>query len=261
MLNIEQRISNNEGSRSQARVLERWALNFLLLVLTLGFLFTNLPVVHAQLAKGDEFKFVRIQFTDNGIRYGYGFSTDAPPWAHDYPDAENNLYIALKAATSVKVAEETKVLTFNDDEIFNYPFIYACEIGYLTLSADEVENLREYLLRGGFLMVDDFRGYFEWQNWLREIRKVVPEFPMRQISVSHPIFHCFFDLSDIYHAIPYLDVPPQYWAIFDDSDRMMVLINFNNDVGDGWELPHETPDFSTESYKLGINYLIYSYTH
>lgn len=231
------------------------------LLLVLGFLSTNWLAAHAQLAKGDEFKFVRIRFTDNGIRYGYGFSTDAPVWAHDYPDAEDNLYVALKAATSIKVAEETKVLTFADDEIFNYPFIYACEIGYLTLSEDEVKNLREYLMRGGFLVIDDFRGYFEWQNWLREIRKVLPEFPLRQLNASHPIFHCFFDLTDIHKVIPYLDVPPQYWAISDDSDRMMVLINFNNDVGDGWELPHETPDFSTESYKLGINYLIYSYTH
>jgi len=228
-------------------------------VFFLAFLITQ--EVSAQLAHGDEFQFVRIRWTDHGIRYGYGFTTDMPPWAHDYADAEEHLYVALKATTSFKIADETKVLTFADDEIFNYPFIYACEIGYLTLSEDEVKNLREYLLRGGFLMIDDFRGPYEWQNWVREIRRVLPEFPLRQIGVSHPIFHCFFDLTDIYKPIPYLDVPPQYWGIFDNSDRMMILINFNHDVGDGWELPQETPDFSTESFKLGINYLIYSYTH
>ncbi|MFQ5604189.1 MAG: DUF4159 domain-containing protein [bacterium] len=219
--------------------------------------------VIAQVPSGDEFKFIRIRWQENGIRYGYGFSTNAPFWAHDYPQAEKNLYTALKATTSIKVSEDNKVLTFADEEIFKYPFIYACEIGYLTLSDAEVKNLREYLLRGGFLMVDDFRWRFEWQNWINEIRKVLPNHSIRKLNVTHPIFHCFFDLrnSDIHQLTPYLSVPPEYWAIFDENDRIMVIINYNNDVGDGWELPNETPEFSTESYKLGINYLIYSYSH
>ncbi len=216
---------------------------------------------YAQLAQGDEFTFIRIRWTDNGIRYGYGFSTPAALWAHDYPQAEKNLYTALRAFTSIRVADENKVLTFADEEIFQYPFIYACEIGYLTLSDKEVANLREYLLRGGFLMVDDFRWDFEWANWEHEIRKVLPEYKWQRLSISHPIFHCFFDLREIHKPTPYLRVPPQYWAIVDDDGRIMVLINFNNDVGDGWELPNDTPEFSTEAYKLGINYLIYSYTH
>ncbi|MCG8608067.1 DUF4159 domain-containing protein [bacterium] len=217
----------------------------------------------AQLPSGDEFTFVRIRWTDNRIRYGYNFVTQAPLWAHDYPQAEENLYTALKATSSVKISEETKVFTFADEEIFNYPFIYACEIGYLSLSDEEVTNLREYLLRGGFLIVDDFRLQFEWQNWRHEIRKVLPEFPLREIKTSHPIFHCFFDLNDgdLYKLTPYLPYPPRYFAITDENGRMLVLINFNTDVGDGWELPNETPDFSTRAFKLGINYLIYSYTH
>jgi hypothetical protein len=68
-------------------------------------------------------------------------------------------------------------------------------------------------------------------------------------------------LTDIHKLTPYLEVPPEYWGIFDENDRLLMLINFNNDIGDGWELPNETPEFSTESFKLGINYLIYSYTH
>lgn len=221
--------------------------------------------VLAQLPMGDMFEFVRIQWTDHGMRYGYGFSTNAELWAHDYPQAEHNLYIALQAASSIKISEDNKVFRFDDEEIFNYPFIYACEIGYLTLSEAEVKNLREYLLRGGFLMIDDFRWSIEWNNWMREIRRVLPEHSLRRLPTSHPIFHCFFDLTkhDIDAPIPYLPPqnPPEYYGIFDEHDRMMVIINFNNDVGDGWELPDDTPDFSTRSYKLGINYLIYSYTH
>lgn len=218
----------------------------------------------AQLAGGDQFEFVRIRWTDNNQRYGYVFSTDAPLWAHDYPEAEQNFYTALKAATSIKVSEDHQVLTFADDEIFKYPFIYACEIGYLTLTDAEVVNLREYLLRGGILMVDDFRLGPEWRNWQREIRRVLPasETILKKLPDTHPIFHCFFDLHNIHEPVPYLEpIPPQYWGIFDQSGRMMVLINFNTDVGDGWELPNETRTFSTISFKLGINYLIYSYTH
>lgn len=112
-------------------------------------------------------------------------------------------------------------------------------------------------------MVDDFRWDFEWRNWIREIRKVLPDNPLRRLDESHPIFHCFFDLKNIHQRTPYLREPPEYWGIFADDGRMMVLINFNNDVGDGWELPNEvgTEKFSTYSYKLGINYLIYSLTH
>ena len=237
----------------------------LMLILSFCFMFHgDLAAVFAQVTLIDEFTFVRIRWTDNGIRHGYGFSTPAPLWAHDYPDAEENFYTALKATSSVKISEETKVLTFADEKIFKYPFIYACEIGYLSLSEEEVTNLREYLLRGGFLMVDDFRMHFEWQNWRQEIRKALPEFPLREIKVNHPIFHCFFDLTetDIYDPTPYLPfLPPQYHGIFDQNGRLMVLINFNTDVGDGWELPNETPEFSTRAYKLGINYLIYSFTH
>lgn len=227
-------------------------------------LFLPHATLWAQLPDGEQFEFVRIRWTDNKIRYGYGFSTSAPLWAHDYPQAEKNLYIALKAATSFKISEKSEVLTFADEKIFRYPVIYACEIGYLQLSEAEVRNLREYLLRGGFLIVDDFRWPMEWRNWVREIRRVLPDNAMRPVPGEHPIFHCFFDMNEEIHEMtPYLRVPPQYWGIFDDAGRLMVMINFNNDIGDGWELPHEvgSEEFSTMSYKLGINYLIYSYTH
>ncbi|MFQ5708419.1 MAG: DUF4159 domain-containing protein [bacterium] len=216
----------------------------------------------AQISKAEQFTFIRIRWTDNGIRYGYGFSTTAPLWAHDYPRAEKNLYNVMKATTNIKVAKEYNILTFADDEIFEYPFIYACEIGYLKLSESEIKNLREYLLRGGFLMVDDFRFPVELNNWIREIRKVLPDRPMVELHINHPIFHCFFDLKDIEEPTPYLpNWPPKYYGIFDDQGRLMVMINYNTDVGDGWEWPDVDPGFSTESFKLGINYIIYSLTH
>ena len=117
---------------------------FFLLILVAWLVMTGSEILSAQTPKGDEFTFIRIRWTDHGMRYGYGLITSAPPWAHDYPQAEHNFYNALKALTSIKVSEENKVLTFADEEIFEYSFIYACEIGYLTLSEAEVKNLREY---------------------------------------------------------------------------------------------------------------------
>jgi hypothetical protein len=241
-------------------MLKRWLMLIILSLLLLR-------PAYAQLAAGDEFTFVRIQWTDSKIRYGYGFSTDAPLWAHDYPDAENHLYVAIELATNMNVAKTTKVMRFSDEEIFQYPVIYACEIGYLSLSENEVANLREYLLRGGLLIVDDFRLGFEYRSWMHEIRRVLPHQRLEKIDVDHPIFHCFFDLSEeIYTPIPYLkeyNRKPQYLGLFDDSDRLMVLMNFDTDIGDGWELPGQEgiEEFSTTSFKLGINYLIYAYTH
>ena len=104
---------------------------------------TNFTPALAQLPTGEEFTFVRIHWTDHNIRYGYGFPTNAPTWAHDFPQAEKNLNLTIQAMTNIKVSENNKVLTFDDDKIFRYPFIYACEIGYLTLSETGVKNLRE----------------------------------------------------------------------------------------------------------------------
>ncbi len=234
----------------------------LMLVAQATLLSNAMRPAQAQENPGDEFSFVRIRWTDNGIRYGYGFTTNVALWAHDYPQAEQNLYVALKAATNIKVSTEYKVLTFADEEIFRYPFIYACEIGYLTLSEAEVGNLREYLLRGGVLMVDDFRWRLEMRNWLREIRKVLPGARLKRLPDEHPIFHCFFDLSGIRKPTPFLGgMPPEYYGIFDEHGRLLVIVNYNNDIGDGWEWPEETPTFSTEAFKLGINYLIYSLSH
>jgi len=217
----------------------------------------------AQEPLGDEFEFIRIRWTDNKIRHGYGFYTNAELWAHDYPQAEQNLNVALKAATNIKTTDKQQVLTFDDEKIFRYPFIYACEVGYLSLSEAEVKNLREYLLRGGFLMVDDFRYPWEMRIWTQQIRRALPKAKWRRLQEDDPIFNCFFKLSsEIHEPTPFLkDFRPEYYGIFNEAGQMMVLMNYNNDVGDGWELPDETPDFSTLSFKLGINYLIYSYSH
>jgi hypothetical protein len=212
------------------------------------------------LMSAQAFTFVRVQW--NSRRFGYGFAGrgNGPLWAHDYPTAEQNLYIAINAMTLLPLTYENKILTFEDEEIFDFPFLYICEVGYWSIAEKEAEQLAEYLARGGFLLVDDFRGGFEWENFLDQIKRVTPQ-PPQPLSIDHPIFHCFFDFEKLGDHAPYGGMIPRYYAIFDDNGRLLILINHNNDIGDGWEWPEMDEAFSTEAFKLGINYLIYSMTH
>lgn len=217
-------------------------------------------LVFAQMSKTEEFTFVRIQWHENGLRT-YAFATRAPLWAHDYPTAETNLYRAVELFTSLRVADHSEIMTLEDAAIFEYPLIYMCEVGWLKLSDAEVKGLREYLLRGGFLIVDDFRNPNELRTFQTEMKRVLPDHPLRRLSADHPIFHIFFDVEDLYRRGPNWHLIPVYYGVFDDKNRMMVLVNYNTDIGDGWEWPETFGEFSTESFELGINYIIYSYTH
>jgi hypothetical protein len=181
-------------------------------------------------------------------------------WSHDYPTAEQNLYAAINALTSLPLTYENKILTLDDDEIFDFPFVYICEVGYWSIKEKEAERLAEYLARGGFLIVDDFRGGYEWSNFLDQIKRVAPQTP-KLLSLDHPIFHCFFDFDRLGDHAPYGRYSPQYYAIYDGDGRMVAVINRDNDIGDGWEWPETDEVFSTEAFKLGINYLIYAMTH
>jgi hypothetical protein len=218
------------------------------------------PASNGAAPPAQAFTFVRVQW--EGGRYGYGFSGRGrgPLWAHDFPTAEQNLYTAIKALTSLPLTYENKILTLEDDAIFDFPFLYICEVGYWTINEKEVERLAEYLARGGFLIVDDFRGGYEWSNFFDQIKKATPHVP-QPIALDHPIFHCFFDFDRLGDHAPYGGLMPRYYAILDDKGRMMAIINHNNDIGDGWEWPETDEVFSTEAFKLGINYLIYSMTH
>lgn len=221
---------------------------------------SSLPAANVVLPAAQAFTFVRVQW--EGGRRGYGFSGfgNGPLWAHDYPTAEQNLYTAIKALTSLPITHENKILTLDDDAVFDFPFMYICEVGYWTITEKEAERLAEYLKRGGFLIVDDFRGGYEWNNFADQIKRAAPAAP-QTITVEHPIFHCFFDFTKLGERAPYGGLAPRYLAIFDEQGRLMVIIHHNDDIGDGWEWPDTDVEFSTEAFKLGINYLIYAMTH
>ncbi len=238
--------------------------------------------VDSELPK-DIFTFVRIKYSSAGGRRGWGRGGD---WATDYPDAELNLSFRLHQMTSLKVDPEGKILELTDKELFDYPFIYIVEPGNLLFSDEEVAALRRYLLNGGFLMVDDFWGEREWENFYDEIKRVFPEREPVELPMEHPIFHCVFDLkvSKNELQIPNIGLGAEsrynggrtwerpdarevhYKAIYDDKDRIMAVICHNTDLGDGWEREGEDEYYFREfsekrAYPLGINIIFYAMTH
>ena len=225
--------------------------------------------------KEDVFTFVRIRYNSYGGRGG-------GRWATDYPDSDLNFSYRLQQLTSMKVHPDGKILELTDPELFDYPFIYIIEPGGLTFSQEEVKALRRYLFNGGFLMVDDFWGEAEWDNFYFEIKRVFPDREAVELPLEHEIFHCVYDLKEK-PQIPSIGWAiggrfdgrtweredakvPHYKAFFDDNGRMMTIICHNTDLGDGWEKEGADPwyfkEFSEKiAYPLGINIVFYAMTH
>ncbi len=225
----------------------------------------------------DVFTFVRIRYGSGGRGYG---RRSGGGWATDYPDADLNLAWRLQQMTSMKVDPNGKVLEITDPELFRYPWIYIVEPGALAFSDEEVPILRRYLLNGGFLMVDDFWGEREWDNFHDEIKRVFPDRDLFDIPRSHPVFHCVFPLPEDLNlqcpAIGYAmngitaERPDAQEAHFrginDDKGRLCVIVCHNTDNGDGWEREgedhHYFKEFSEKkAYPLGINIIFYAMTH
>ncbi len=230
--------------------------------------------------KRDVFTFVRIEYDSyRGGRRGGG------SWTTDWPDADLNLSFRLQQLTSLKVNPDPITLRLIDPKLFDYPFIYIVEPGRLLFADEEVVALRKYLLNGGFLMVDDFWGDSEWENFHREIKRVFPDREPTELPLEHEIFHCVYNLKEK-PQIPSIQAAWQgkaegitwewghdgnvkdvhYRSLFDDKGRMMAIICHNTDNGDGWEREGEDPwyfrEFSEKkAYPLAINIVTYAMTH
>ncbi len=219
-----------------------------------------------------EFAFVRLQY-DSYFRGGFGYGG---PWSVDFPDADRNFLRGVARLSHVRVMPDPIVLRLDDEQIFEYPFIYALEMGRNGgpyFSPPEIANLREYLLRGGFLLIDDFWGTREWDAFASSFNNIFPGREMVQLPPDHEIFRLYYDTGgpQMVPALGNVDNVPErdidqasVHAILDDDGRIMVLINWNTDMGDGWEHTYH-PRYPTQhantAYQLGINYLIYSMTH
>ena len=221
-----------------------------------------------------KYHFVRVRYDGGGGGFG-GFRRGrrGGTWSHDYPRAERNFLQILKETTYVGTqAEGSNVLTFDDPELLKYPIAYIVEVGYWHPSDEEVRALGEYLLKGGFLIVDDTRDErgFEYRNFAAHMERALPGLTLVPLAHDHDIFDSFFrvdPLAVVSHPIygPPLDI--QYYAIFEDNDpekRMLVVFNFNNDIAEYWEYSDQgyvSIDLTNEAFKLGVNYIVYAHTH
>ena len=218
-----------------------------------------------------EFAFVRIQYDSYS---GGGFN--GGPWLTDFPASDQNYLRGVSRLTNVRVMGEPIVLRFDDEQIFDYPFLYALEMGRgggISPSPSEIKNLREYLLRGGFLLIDDFWGQQQWDAFYRDFSQIFPDREMVDLQAGHEIYHTFYDI-DGPQMIPGRGGRQglgqagvnnaSNHAIVDDNGRVMVLINWNSDMGDGWEHTYDQwypTQYANSAYQLGINYLIHYLTH
>src|SRR5687767_4659192 len=135
-------------------------------------------------------------FTFTRIRYKSWTQRQSLRWDTDYPDSDLNLSFRLQQMTAMRVDPEGKLIELTDKELYDYPFIFMSGVGALTFDREDVKALRQYLLRGGFLLVDDFWGEAEWDNFYREIKKVVPEYEPQELRIEHPIFKMLFPLKE-----------------------------------------------------------------
>jgi hypothetical protein len=212
------------------------------------------------------------RFTFVRLRYGPPMDVVSQriPWSHDYPNGERHF---MKILNELSLLDphlmEVNILGFDQPEVFKYPVTYMAEPGFLTLTDEEAANFRAYLLKGGFVIFDDFspnRG--GWEPFESQMLRVLPEARFVDLEVTHPIFHSFFEIDD-------LDIIPQYYdagkpifrGIFEDNDptkRLLVIVNFNTDISEFWEFSDtglRPISESNEAYKLGVNYIIYGMTH
>lgn len=219
-----------------------------------------------------EWSFVRLAYNQASFSYacrvaGFGNRTD-------YPDAEYHLRQGIDRLTLITTGEE-KFLRPGDPDLMNYPWLYAVEGGQWHLDESEAAHLREYLLRGGFLMVDDFHGSEQWSVFEASMRRVFPDRPIIEIPDSDPVMGVVFEVDrsiqipanqfirtgQTYQCDGY---DPHWRGIYDDQDRLMVVINFNMDLADAWEHANDPlyPEPMTGSaIRFAVNYVIYSMTH
>ncbi len=224
-------------------------------------------------------------FTFARLRYNSGtWMGQRAKWMIDYPDSELNFSYRLQQLTSLEVNPKGAIVDIDAEQLRHYPFVYMIEPGDIWITDEEAVTLRDYLLNGGFIMVDDFWGAYEWKNFYRALKQIFPDREPVELELDHPIFHLVFDL-EIKPQIPAVGMAmmgreqgityewnkpgaetPHYRAIYDDSGRICMIICFNTDLGDGWEEEGTDPwyfeNFSEKyAYPLGINIVFYALTH
>ena len=222
-----------------------------------------------------EFYFLRLEYKDaSWVRRSRGRGW----WMQDMPEAEVHFSKGIERMTRIHTGD-CRNTPLTDDRVYDYPWIYATQVGWWDLSDPEVDRLRAYLLRGGFLVVDDFFGERDWAAFAATMARVLPGRAIEDIEDSSAVMNLVFEIKErvfipgLRHlrrgeggrtVIQQQPSEPKWRAMYDDSGRMVVAINFNMDIGDAWEhadLPEYPEQMTSLSYRFGINYIVYAMTH
>jgi len=225
-----------------------------------------------------EFIFSRLRYSSGGggDYFGdYGGFRRGGGWAEDYPKAERQLVQGIRRLTRLDARSYEQVVDADSEDFDNMPWLYAVNVGYWNFSPEQAKRLREYLLKGGFMVVDSFHGDAEWQSFMNGMRQILPDRQPDEIQNNDEIFHVLYDLDQRFQIPGYQYIGtgrtyesngfvPHWRAIRDDKGRIMVLICYNMHLGDAWEHaddPRYPERFSSLAYRLAINYIVYGMTH
>jgi hypothetical protein len=205
-----------------------------------------------------EFIMARWSFNTNG-RIGH------TGWTHNYPDSEQHLNQMLSEVTSVHVDRMSyRIVALDSDEIFDYPFSYVSEPGEMDMTDAEVENFREYVERGGFIIVDDFDGD-HIVNLANQVKLAFPDRELMPVRVDHPLFHSFYDTESLDIFQPYVTGGrPDYYVLPDSRGEVAMIALWNNDLANFWDWIDQARyplEPSTEAFRMGVNFVIYGMTH
>lgn len=226
-----------------------------------------------------EWVFARLMYPP-GWNNGYAgrdnpdWTQGASLWSQDFPRADRHFSAAVRRLTRIDVRSVEQCVNLDDGEdVYNWPWLYAVQVGEWGITDAQAKKLRDYLLRGGFFMADDFHGTVEWQVFEESMKRVFPDRAIVEIPDSDAIFHTVYDLDERYQIVGEghleeghkLDgYVPRWRGIYDDKGRVMVAISFNSDIGDSWEwadAPHYPEKYSALGIRIGVNYIIYAMTH
>ena len=247
--------------------------------------YEDFPLPHDYQEK-TEWVFARLMYPTMSGVHGYGrrwgryreddWQHGRASWTTDYPRSDRHFSQALRRLSRVHVRSVEQPVNLDDgDDVFNWPWLYAVEVGHWNLTDAQAAKMREYLMRGGFFMCDDFHGTEEWEVFVNSMKKVFPDRPIVEIDSPDAIFHTIYDLNERWQVpgAQYLrsgrtyefdGYDPHWRGIYDDRGRLMVAICFDMDLGDSWEWadePRYDEKFSAMGFRIGVNYVVYAMTH
>jgi hypothetical protein len=244
-----------------------------------GLEYQNFPIP-PDYGEKTEWAFARLMYPpvarrNGGVEFFGTWTAGGSNWTMDYPRSDRHFSAAVRRLTRVHARSVEQPVNLDEGDAYDWPWLYGVEVGHWNLTDAQAGAMREYLLRGGFFMCDDFHGTIEWSVFFASMEKVFPDRPIVEIPNADAIFHTIYDLDDRYQVpgMPALEAhhtyekdgkQPHWRGIYDDRGRLMVAICFDMDLGDSWEHadnPQYPEKYSELGIRIGLNYLIYSMSH